>query len=99
MAARAEPMPKVTEMVRFTLMPISSAAPRSSLTQRMALPIFVLAVNRVRATMITMLAQMVMMVALETLRPPSRRMELLMNVRGKDLGFAPHTISAIFCNR
>ena len=59
MAARAEPMAKVTEIVRFTLMPISSAAPRSSLTQRMALPILVFAVNSVSAIMMTTLARMV----------------------------------------
>ena len=42
MAARAEPMAKVREMVRFTLMPMSWAAPLSSEQARMALPILVL---------------------------------------------------------
>ena len=53
MAARAEPMAKVMEMVRLTLMPISWAAALSSEQARMALPIRVLPVNRVRATMMT----------------------------------------------
>ena len=51
MAARAEPMAKVVEMVALTLMPISWAAPLSSEQARMALPILLLLVNRVRPTM------------------------------------------------
>ena len=53
MAARAEPMAKVREMVRLTLMPMSWAAPLSSEQARMALPIRVLPVKSVSATMIT----------------------------------------------
>ena len=52
-AARAEPMAKVREMVRLTLMPMSWAAPLSSEQARMALPIRVRPVKRVRATMMT----------------------------------------------
>ena len=62
MAASAEPMANVTAMVRLTLMPISSAAPRSSETARMALPIFVRLVNCVKAIIMTILARMVTMV-------------------------------------
>ncbi len=58
-------MAKVMEMVALTLMPISSAAPRSSDTARMALPILVLLVNWVRAIMMTMFASTVTMVSLE----------------------------------
>ena len=61
MAARAEPMAKVVEMVLFTLMPMSSAASRSSETARMALPVRVLPVNQVRPTMMMMEAMMVTM--------------------------------------
>ena len=46
-------MAKVMEMVALTLMPMSWAAPLSSDTARMALPILVLLVNSVRPTMMT----------------------------------------------
>ena len=39
MAAKAEPMAKVTDMVVFTFIPISCAAPLSSEQARMARPI------------------------------------------------------------
>ena len=58
-AARAEPMAKVMEMVEFTLMPMSWAAPLSSDTARMALPILVLEVKKVRASMMTTQARTV----------------------------------------
>ena len=51
MAARPEPMANTIEIVEFTLMPMSCAASRSSEQARMALPIFVLLVKNVRATM------------------------------------------------
>ena len=98
-AASAEPMAKVREMVRFTLMPISSAAPRSSDTHRMALPSFVLEVNRVSRTMMTMLTRMVIRVADEMLIFPRCSEVLLIKVVGKDLGLAPQIISAISCSR
>ena len=63
MAASAEPIAKVMEIVRFTLMPISCAAPRSSETQRMAFPVLVLEMNSVSATMMTILAAMVISVS------------------------------------
>ena len=53
MAASAEPMAKVMEMVRLTLMPMSWAAALSSETARMALPILVFPVNHMRPTMIS----------------------------------------------
>ena len=59
MAARAEPMAKVMEMVALTLMPISWAAPLSSEQARMALPILLLPVKAVSASMMTMQAAMV----------------------------------------
>ena len=59
MAASAEPMAKVMEMVLFTLIPISWAASRSSETARMALPVRVLVVNQVRPTIMRMEATMV----------------------------------------
>ena len=46
-------MAKVTEMVVFTSMPMSWAAPLSSEQARMALPILVRPVNRARAIMTT----------------------------------------------
>ena len=68
MAASAEPMAKVRVMVWLTLMPISSAAPRSSDTARMALPRLVWPVKSVRPTMMSMLASMVTMVVPEMRR-------------------------------
>ena len=47
-------MAKVVEMVALTLMPMSCAAPLSSEQARMALPILVLLVKKVRASMMTM---------------------------------------------
>ena len=62
MAARAEPMAKVMEMVALTSMPMSWAAALSSDTARMALPILVRLVNRVRPTMMTRQAAIATMV-------------------------------------
>ena len=59
MAARAEPMAKVIEMVALTLMPISWAAPRSSEQARMALPILLFPVKAVSPSMMTTQAVMV----------------------------------------
>ena len=73
MAASAEPMAKVTEIVRLTLMPMSCAAPLSSEQARMALPIFVLPVKRVSATMMTMQAAIVTSVATRTVISPLNR--------------------------
>ena len=56
-------MAKVMEMVVFTLIPISCAAALSSEQARMALPILLLLVNRVRAIMMTIQAAMVTMEA------------------------------------
>ena len=54
MAARAEPIANVIEIVWLTLMPISLAASLSSDTARIALPILDLLMNNVRQIMITM---------------------------------------------
>ena len=62
MAARPEPMAKVMEMVALTLIPISCAAPLSSLQARIALPMRVLPVNQVSASMMITQAAMVTMV-------------------------------------
>ena len=50
-AARPDPIANVIEMIRFTLMPISMEAPLSSEHARMALPVFVLLIKRVRQIM------------------------------------------------
>ena len=49
--------------------------------------------------MMTTLARIVMMVALEMLSWPRRMLVPLMKVVGKDLGLAPQIIRAIFCSR
>ena len=93
-------MAKVTEMVRFTFTPISWAAPLSSLTARMALPIRVLPVNHVKASMIRMQASTVTMATSEIISWPSNRRtgpKLMMDV--KLLGLEPQISSARFCRR
>ena len=55
-------MAKVMEIVASTLIPISCAAPLSSEQARMALPMRVLPVNQVRASMMTTQVTMVTMV-------------------------------------
>ena len=59
MAASAEPMAKVAEMVALTLMPMSCAAALSSEQARMALPILLLLTNVVRPIMMTTQAAIV----------------------------------------
>ena len=70
MAARAEPMAKVMEMVRSTSMPMSWAAALSSEQARMALPILVRPVNQVRASMMTTQASTVTMATWVTVSWP-----------------------------
>ena len=59
MAASAEPMANVAEMVALTLMPMSWAAALSSEQARMALPILLLLTNVVRPIMMTTQAAIV----------------------------------------
>ena len=59
MAASAEPMAKVAEMVALTLMPMSCAAALSSEQARMALPILLLLTKVVSASMMTTQTAMV----------------------------------------
>ena len=99
-AASAEPIAKVTEMVRFTLMPISCAAPRSSETARMAFPIFVRLTNTVSRIMITTVSAMVTSVLPEiTSSPPKRRRLKEGMMEEKMTGFAPQISRARFCRR
>ena len=80
--ASAEPMAKVTVMVRLTLMPISSAASLSSDTARMALPIRVRLINRDNPTMIMAVTAMVAMVMPSMYTPPSSTLGMV-NSTGK----------------
>ena len=78
-------------------MPMSSAAPLSSDTTRMALPILVLPVKRVRAIMMTTHAAMVTMASPEMVICPSRsEIEPRLTTEGKLLGLAPQTSRATF---
>ncbi len=70
MAARADPIAKVMEMVRFTLMPMSWAAALSSEQARIALPILVLPVNHAMAARADPIAKVMEMVRF-TLMPMS----------------------------
>ena len=72
MAARPLPMANVSEMVEFTLMPMSVAAPRSSEQARMALPMRVLLTNVVRPTAMTTQHRIVTMVTALIVSWPSK---------------------------
>ena len=87
MAARAEPMAKVRAMVPLTLMPMSSAAPRSSETACMACPGFVRFTKSIRAIIITMLARMVTMVVAWMVQGAARQHQ------GRQLHYAAEGLS------
>ena len=100
MAARPEPMAKTMAIVALTSMPMSWAAPLSSETARMALPILVLVVNSVRPTMITMLARTVTSVTeLTTSSPPNKDSEGMAMTCGNDFGSLFQMRRARFCSR
>ena len=100
MAARAEPMAKVMEMVRLTLMPMSCAAPLSSDTARMALPVLVFPVNQVRTSMIATPHRMVTMLMLLISSFPSSRLMLpIFTMEGNWTGLGPKINWAAFCRK
>ena len=100
MAARPEPMAKVTEMVVFTLMPMRPAAPLSSETARMAVPILVLVVNSVSTIMMRMQAATVTMVTPEMISlPPKSWTDQFPTMEEKVLGLEPQIRRAAFCRK
>ena len=81
-------------------MPISSAAPLSSDTARIALPILVLPVKNVSASMITMFASTVTIASPVISRFPLNSDSLpIETTEVKFFGLAPQIRSAIFCKR
>ena len=99
-AASAEPMAKVVEMVWFTLMPMSCAASRSSDTARMALPVRVLLVNRVRPTMTRMETATVRSTSpVMTICPSNREMGFIVTTLVKFLGLLVQISWAAFCRK
>ena len=82
-------------MVRLTLMPISWAAPLSSETARMALPILVRPVKAVRASIMTTQAAMVTRVTWEMVSGPIFWLPLP-TMGEKILGLEDHRIRAEF---
>ena len=98
MAARPEPMAKVMEMVLLTLMPMSWAAPLSSLTARMALPILVLLVNSVRPIIMTTQTTMVSRAVLVMVAEPMVK-DLEPSILGKLLGLEDQISRAAFCRK
>ena len=93
-------MANVSEIVEFTLMPMSVAAPRSSEQARMALPMRVLPVNIVRPTMTTTPAMTVTIVmALTTSCPPNSETDGRLTTDGNDLVSDPQMSSAAFCRK
>ena len=93
-------MAKTIEMVELTLMPMSCAASRSSEQARMALPILVLPVNMVRATMMATQARMVITAVALMVRRPSKRWSAgRLRIIENDLGSEPMMMSAAFCKK
>ena len=91
-------MANVMEIVWFTLIPISSAAPLSSDTARMALPAFVLLINNVSRIMEMSMMAIVTRVIPEIVRPPIFTDGTLMT-DWKGIGVALKIKSARFCKR
>ena len=91
-------MAKVMVMVRLTLMPISSAAPLSSETARMALPMRVLLMKSVRQIIIRAVTTSVMRVMPSMYTPPSSMVGSLKMV-GKAFCSEPKISRARFCSR
>ena len=99
-AARPEPMAKVSEMVVLTLMPISCAAPLSSDTARIAVPALLLLVNRVSATIITTQITTVTMVTGAMVSWPSNsEIGLPPTTEVKLFVLEPQISSAAFCRK
>ena len=98
MAASPEPMANVTEIVVFTLIPISCAAPLSSDTARMAVPIFVLLVNSISTTIIRMHTAMVTSVTW-VMRSVPRLTDPLPTTEVKLTGVDVQISSAAFCRK
>ena len=97
-AASAEPMAKVMVMVRFVLMPISPAASLSSETARIALPSFVLLINRVSAIMMIAVTPRVTRVMPSIVTCPSL-MAGSFRIVGNAFCSEPKISSATFCSR
>ena len=91
-------MAKVMVMVLLTLMPISSAASRSSETARIALPMRVRLMNSVSPTMMAAVTPSVSRVMPSTVTPPSVR-EGRSNSAGVDFCSGPKIRSARFWSR
>ena len=91
-------MAKVTEMVRLTLMPMSSAASLSSDTARMALPVRDLEMNSVRIIMIAPVTATVRSTEYFTLTEPRARAELP-TLMGNSVSLLPKSSFATSCRR
>ena len=93
-------MANVSEIVVFTLIPISCAAPLSSETARIAVPILLLLVNRVSTIMITMQASTVTSVTGVTVSCPSNSWNgLPFTTEVKLFCPEPQISSAAFCRK
>ena len=91
---------KVREMVPFTLIPISCAAPLSSETASIACPALVLFTKRVKPIMMTIQDKMVTIVSpLMVICPPARERLGTLTTEVNALVFAPKISNAIFCRK
>ena len=96
-AARPEPIAKVMEMMRLTLIPINAAAPLSSEHALIARPVFVLLMNKVSTIMITIHVRIVIRVRYGTDSEPIFNDPL--STVGKIFVSVPHNSIALFCRK
>ena len=88
------------EMVEFTLIPMSCAAPLSSDTARMAVPVLVFVVNSVSAVIMTIQARTVTIVTPDMVSCPSKSFkDQFPTTEEKVLGLEPQMRRAAFCKK
>ncbi len=85
------------EIIRFTLIPINAEAPLSSLQARIALPVFVLLINKVNAIIITIQVKIVINVKYGMLKLPSLTEPF--KIVGKIFVSVPQINIAAFCKK
>ena len=97
-AASAEPTPKVKAIVELVLIPISFAAPASSLVARMALPILVLLTKSCKAIIMTTEVRMLRIVLELICNAPSSSIPFG-NIAGMDFALDENSSCERFCRK
>ena len=97
-AASAEPIANVIDIVLFTLIPTSCAAPLSSDTARIAVPAFVLFINNVNAIIDIVVTINVTMVIPEIFKLPNFT-DCILITELKGIGFALNIKRETLCKK